>query len=133
MKKLPTFLRWFADTFHAADKARGVDEAFRFLQACEFGFPRSIAATEALVRFARPGEEPKYGPYVAAMENWFRPQWMKQVDEAGIPLPLAERLARYLNNPSGRREALAQIASLDADRLKFSQIDRLLIELAAES
>lgn len=130
---LPKFLRWFAGTFHKDDEARGVDEAFRFLQACEFGFPRSMAATEALVRFARPGEEPKYGPYIAAMENWFRVPWMKQVDEAGIPLPLAERLARYLNNPIDRHAALVQIASLDVDRLRLGQIDRLLIELAAES
>lgn len=36
---LPKFLRWFAATFFSENRAKGVDEAFRFLQACEFGFP----------------------------------------------------------------------------------------------
>ena len=132
IKTLPGFLRWFAATFFSEDRGKGVDEAFRFLQACEFTFPRSLAAIEALVRHAQPGAEPKYGPFIVEMESWFRPSWMKQVDEAGIPLPLAERLAPYLRNPRTRREALEQLATVDLERGPFSDIDRLLIEFAAD-
>lgn len=129
---LPKFLRWFERTFSPNDKARGVDDAFRFLQACEFAFPRSLAAIEALVLMNEPREDANYGLYIASLESWFRPAWMKQVDEAGIPLPLAERLARHLEAPTDRHNALQQIAQLDLDGLGFDEIDELLIELAAE-
>jgi hypothetical protein len=129
---LPKFLRWFERTFSPNNKAKGVDDAFRFLQACEFAFPRSLAAIEALVSMQRPFEKVAYGPYIGSLESWFRPGWMKQVDEAGIPLPLAERLAFHLNAPQSRRDALQQIAQLDVDKLGLGDVDRLLIELAAE-
>jgi DEAD/DEAH box helicase/Helicase conserved C-terminal domain len=129
---LPKFLRWFERTFSPQDKAKGVDDAFRFLQACEFAFPRSLAAAESLVHMNRPFEKANYGPYIASLESWFRPAWMKQVDEAGIPLPLAERLARHLDAPRDRHDALQQIAKLELDGLGLDEIDELLIELAAE-
>ncbi len=129
---LPKFLRWFERTFSPSDKARGVDNGFRFLQACEFAFPRSLAAIEALVRMNEPEGTVNYGLYMVSLENWFRPAWMKEVDEAGIPLPLAERLARYLNAPRNRHEALQQISRLNLERLGLDEIDELLIELAAE-
>lgn len=133
ISSLPKFLRWFERTFSPNDKAKGVDDAFRFLQACEFAFPRSIAAVQALVAMNAPLAEANYGPFVASLENWFRPAWMKQVDEAGIPLPLAERLSRHLVAPSDRHDALRQIAELDLNKLELDEIDELLIELAAET
>ncbi|MBB6178303.1 DEAD/DEAH box helicase [Pseudorhizobium flavum] len=129
---LPKYLRWFERTFAPHDKAKGIDDAFRFLQACEFAFPRSLAAIEALVLMNEPLEGANYGPYISSLESWFRPSWMKQVDEAGIPLPLAERLARHLAAPVNRQDALRQIARLDLEELGLGEIDELLIELAAE-
>lgn len=129
---LPKFLRWFERTFSPGDKAKGVDDAFRFLQACEFAFPRSLAAVEALVHMNEPSWKANYGPYIASLESWFRPAWMKHVDEAGIPLPLAERLAPHLDAPRDRHDALQQIAALDVEALRLDELDALLIELAAE-
>jgi hypothetical protein len=131
IKTLPKFLRWFTETFFADDKAEGIDCAFQFLQACEFSFPRSLAAVEALVRQAIPDADFTYSAYVASMECWFRRPWMKEVDEAGIPLPLAERLAPYLGDVSGRAEALAAIQSLDLDDLgQFDAVDTFILNLA---
>jgi hypothetical protein len=101
---LPGFLRWFASTFFSVGEGEGIDAAFQFLQACEFSFPRTLAAVEALVRQAMPDADFSYGAYIAAMECWFRPPWMKELDEAGIPLPLAERLAPHVGDASGRTE-----------------------------
>jgi hypothetical protein len=133
IKTLPKFLRWFAGTFFQADKAAGVDAAFQFLQACEFGFPRSLAAVEALVRQARPGAEMSYGPYIAAMESWFRPAWLKELDESGIPLPLGERLAAYLSHPRDRADAIQQLEALDLNEIQaLDGIDRFILHLATE-
>ena len=43
---------------------------------------------------------------------------MKELDEAGIPLPLAERLAPHLDRPVGRVEAMERISRLDLSNLK---------------
>ena len=113
---LPKFLRWFVGTFFSSDTAAGIDSAFQFLQACDFGFPRSLAAIELLVLNAQPGAVIGYGPYIRTIENWFRPIWMKELDEAGVPLPLAERLARYLSDPQDKSEAIERIGALNLDR-----------------
>ena len=101
--------------FFGSDKAAGVDAAFQFLQACEFGFPRAISAVEALILHARRESGIEYGAYIVGLENWFRPRWMKELDEAGIPLPLAERLSSRLAQPETRGAAIEQIKQLDLD------------------
>lgn len=130
IKSLPNFLRWFARTFSRKDEAEGIDCAFQFLQACEFGFPRSLSAVEALVRAALPEADASYAGYIAAMECWFRPPWMKELDEAGIPLPLAERLGARIGDVAGRRQALEVIRGFDMDDGTFDRIDRFIIDLA---
>jgi hypothetical protein len=129
---LPKFLRWFVGTWFKDDKAAGVDAAFQFMQACEFSFPRTITAVEAIVLHLRSDAHASYGPFIVALENWFRPAWMKELDEAGIPLPLAERLAPHLNNPASRSDALRQIAALNLQRFpSFGDVDRFILSLAA--
>jgi helicase-like protein len=131
VKTLPNFLRWFAGVWFEENKAAGVDAAFQFLQACEFTFPRTLAAVEAIVLQLRPDAKISYGPYIVGLETWFRPPWMKDLDEAGIPLPLAERLSKFIGKPSGRVEALQLIAGLDFSRIEdFDEVDRFIIALA---
>jgi hypothetical protein len=130
-KALPKFLRWFADTFFKDDKPEGIDCAFQFLQACEFSFPRTIAAVESLVRQSAPDAEINYATYIAAMECWFRPPWMKELDEAGIPLPLAERLAPFVGDVVGRAAALEAIRGLiDHEFDGLDSIDTFILNLA---
>jgi hypothetical protein len=131
IKTLPKFLRWFAGTFFEQNEAEGIDAAFQFLQACEFSFPRSLAAIKALILHAQPDADINYGVYIVGLENWFRPAWMKELDEAGIPLPLAERLNSYLNHPTSRANAIEQITALDLSRMgDFDVIDRFILDLA---
>ena len=133
VKTLPKFLSWFVGTFFKDDKAASVDAAFQFLQACEFSFPRSLAAVEALVLEASGREAASYGAYIVAMESWFRHPWMKEIDESGIPLPLIERLSPYLNAPRGRADAIDQIEKLDLKSVAdLDEIDRFIIELALD-
>lgn len=131
IRTLPKFLRWFTSTWFKDDKPAGVDAAFQFMQACEFSFPRTISAVEAIVLHLRADANVDYGPFIVALESWFRPAWMKEVDEAGIPLPLAERLAPHLNNPTSRSDALSQIAALDLQRFpSLGTVDRFILSLA---
>jgi hypothetical protein len=135
VRTLPKFLKWFASlNLFEDNRAEGVDSALQFLQACEFSFPRTLAAVDALVRLARPEADINYGAYIANLEKWFRPEWMKDLDEAGIPLPLAERLSPYLDNPSDRAHALTQIAALDWRSMEeLDEIDRFILALALDA
>jgi hypothetical protein len=127
---LPKFLSWFARTWFTDDKTEGVDAAFQFMQACEFSFPRTLSTVEAIVSHLRPDAKPAYGPFIVALENWFRPTWMKELDETGIPLPLAERLVPHLHNPQSRSDALRQIAAIDLRRFpSFGAVDQFILSL----
>lgn len=131
IKTLPKFLSFFAGKFFTDDRAAGIDAAFQFLQACEFTFPRTISAIEAIVHDLKPDADANYSPYMVGLETWFRPPWMKELDEAGIPLPLAERLAPHIGEPTGRRDALERIKALDLSRMKnFDEVDHFIISLA---
>jgi hypothetical protein len=132
-KTLGGFLRWFARTFFSEDAPAGVDAAFQFLQACEFSFPRSIAAIEALVLHANPGAAVNYSPFITLMENWFRPSWIKQLDEAGIPVPLSERLGKYIGPAATKADALNAIKNLRFHEIKdLDEIDRFILAHALE-
>lgn len=128
---MPGFLKWFASTFFKDNIPAGIDAAFQFLQANEFSFPRTLAAVEALIRHKMPDADFSYAAYIAALECWFRPSWMKELDEAGIPLPLAERLSPYLGNPASRHDAMNAIRAMSPTaRQRFDAIDHFVMELA---
>lgn len=130
-RTLSGFLRWFARTFSRRDASDGVETAFQFLQACEFAFPRTLSAIAAVVNHCDRREDADYDVYLTDMENWFRPPWMKQLDEAGIPIPLAERLARHVGQARSRSDAMGTLAALDLDALEdLDEIDRFILHQA---
>lgn len=137
-KTLGAFLRFFGRTFVRAENnetvSDSVENAFKFLQACEYTFPTIIAAVEALVKSNTEPNGANYFPFVNALENWFRPQWMKQIDEVGIPIPLSERLLPFIGEPKDRHDAIEKIFNLDlSGNDKFGDIDRYIIKSAKES
>lgn len=130
-QSLPDFLEWFVSTFSPHDLSDGVDRAFQFLQACEFSFPRTLVAVESIVNHVSTSGLAKYGHYIAELEQWFRPAWMKQLDESGIPLPLVEKLKPHLRQPQSKAEALSQIHSLDLNSISaIGTVDRFILKLA---
>jgi len=131
IKTLPAFLRWYAGTFEEDEPAKGIDSAFQFLQACEFSFPRTCAAVEGIVRYYRPETDVSFGLYIGNLENWFRPAWMKQLDESGIPIPLLERLAPRLSSPTSTVVAAERIGKLDLSKIPdFDDVDKFILDQA---
>lgn len=134
-KTLGAFLRFFARTLVQEEKGEtisdSVENAFKFLQACEYTFPTIIVAVEALVKSNLATGNVNYLPFVRALENWFRPEWMKQLDEIGIPIPLSERLLPFIEGAENRHDAIEKIFSLDlSNNDKFDDIDRYIIASA---
>lgn len=127
-QKTSDFLNWFTEKFSKEEIEDSIDNAFQFLQACEFKFPQKIMAIESIVKSLYPKVKIDYSFYAAALESWFRPSWMKQLDEIGIPLPLSEKLSIYLRNPDSSEEAIQQISKLKIREIsEIDLIDRYLI------
>jgi len=136
-RTLAAFLRFFGRTFVREDEGEtvsdSVENAFKFLQACEYTFPTIIIAVEALVKSNSGDDTANYFPFVSSLENWFKPEWMKQIDEIGIPIPLSERLLPLIGDPVDRHEAMKRIFSLDlSGKDEFGDIDRYIIKSAKE-
>jgi hypothetical protein len=131
IKSLAAFLRWYARTFKEENVPQGIDSAFQFLQACEFSFPRTSATVEGIIKHYRPDANISYGLYISHLENWFRPPWMKQLDESGIPIPLLERLAPRLNSPDTSDVAARRIAKLDLSKIPdLDDVDHFILKHA---
>jgi hypothetical protein len=131
-RTLSAFLKWFAKTFGAEDASKGLDLAFQFLQACEFAFPRAVSVVEAIVSAAAPSAGVTYGAFMVNLEAWFRPPWMKQLDEAGIPLPLVEKLRPHMGSPSSFKHALRNLSSINLQdpQLRLDEVERLILGFA---
>ncbi|MCE4073611.1 MULTISPECIES: DEAD/DEAH box helicase [Pseudomonas] len=122
------FLEWFTGKFASEEIEDSIDKAFQFLQACEFKFPQKVMAIESIVKSLNPDAKVDYSFYAAALESWFRPAWMKQLDEIGMPLPLSERISVHLRNPNSSEEAIQQISRLNIRELRgIDIIDRYLL------
>lgn len=112
-KDLGSFISWFSDTF-AEDAVDGIDRCFQFLQACEFAFPRAIAVSESIVNLRAGGDTANYSYFVYQIEKWFRPAWIKALDEMGVPVPLSERYVSEIPEDAPKNIALIKLAELDA-------------------
>jgi len=134
-KKMPDFLHWFTGKLgRLEENDSSIDRAFQFLQACEFKFPQKVMAIESIVKSISPGAQLDYSFYAAALESWFRPAWMKQLDEIGVPIPLSERVSNYLNSPASSDDAILQLSKLNLkDFPGLDVIDKYLLKAAIAS
>lgn len=131
---LSDFIFWFQVTFSKGEVQEGIERAFEFLSSCEFNHATAVAAVSELLREIDPTIDADYAFFTLELESWFRPPWVKELDEVGIPVPLSERLIPMLSRPTGYVEALVRIAQLSEEQLAdFSDIDRRMIVRATES
>lgn len=127
-KSLGEFINWFAKKFGDGTDG-GIELCFQFLQACEFAFPRAIAVGETLVNFHAGEGSANYRLFNHELESWFRPSWMKTLDEMGIPIPLLERYSGSVAKDASKAEALATFAELAAQE-KLADLDSGLYRFA---
>lgn len=127
------FLTWFQSVFSDDDTQGGIDRAFEFLSSCEFNQATAVGAVNALVREISQAAAVDYSFFIVELETWFRPAWMKELDEVGIPVPLSERLLPHLGRPEHYRDALISISELPPMILaELSIIDRMMIKRATD-
>lgn len=96
-------------------KPEGHDAIFKFLRACEYGLPQFFNAVETFVRQLDPLAD--YQLFIGTLSSWFRAEVLKELDEEGIPVQIAERF--YSDGDSKPRliEKLENARSSPEDKL----------------
>ncbi|TAX87144.1 DEAD/DEAH box helicase (plasmid) [Rhizobium leguminosarum] len=91
-KSLRSFLSFLVQrAFREETEERRVDMGFEFLRGCDYTIPTAVMACEAIVNLLV-SESVNWSFFATGIENYFRPSWVKALDERGIPMPLAEKL-----------------------------------------
>jgi hypothetical protein len=78
------------------------DRVFKFLRSCEYELGEYYSLVELLVNSVA-GRRADYSLFVAEMNNLFRPECIKILDERGVPIQISERFYQ----PNDTTESLA--------------------------
>lgn len=106
---------------------------FQFLSSCEFNYPTAVGALSAIIKEVIPDSNHNYSLFETELQNWFWPNWMKEVDESGIPFPLSQKIKQFIGAENNSREALRVIANLDEERISdMHPIEQYLIRRSRE-
>ncbi|MEH0293442.1 DEAD/DEAH box helicase [Agrobacterium sp. CCNWLW71] len=91
-KSLRSFLSFLVKrSFKDETEERRVDAGFEFLRGCDYTVPTAVMACESIVN-SLVEDSVDWSFFATQIENYFRPSWVKALDERGVPMPLAEKL-----------------------------------------
>lgn len=113
-----------------------VEDALDFLrQWAGHHFPRGLMALDRIQRdvFTRIGRQPgDYSAFAAAVEARFLPFPLTALDEYGLPIEVAAKLLRYLEDAESLDDALDRVAQLDPNALPLTLFERELLEFTQD-
>lgn len=118
---LKAFFKWHSGTSN--DEPTEFDNVFKFLRACEFSLPEYFGAIDVFVR--RSGKSSDYSYFIANMGAWFRAEALKNLEEEGVPIQIAERFIKEGDTARSLGARLRNMALNDSDVL--SDIERTWI------
>lgn len=127
LRKAPSmkaFLNEYDKKYRGA--AESYDNVFRFLRACEYGLPQWFSLVEAFVRAG--GGVADYSLFVQSLSRWFKAEELKNLDEEGIPIQIAERFHAG-EGKSALTEKLAVLAQSSSAELTPFERDWVLAAL----
>lgn len=119
---LSSFLKVMFD----GDRPMQPDDLFAFLRSCEFSFPEMMMCLQAsLVR--NMGSQADYSLFVARLENWFKPEAVKSLEEIGLPIVLFERLGLQISDAASVEQVLGIVMRAARERSNIVPIEREMI------
>lgn len=101
-------------------KPEGYDGIFKFLRACEYGLPQFLSALELFVKQVDASAD--YSLFVGGLSSWFRAEVLKELDEEGVPIQIAERFHRDGDSKLSLCERLK--AAVLADESSLSRFEK---------
>jgi hypothetical protein len=96
-------------------KPEAHDSIFKFLRACEYGLPQYFTAIEIFVKQQNPLAD--YSLFIGALSSWFRPELLKELDEEGVPVQIAERFYKIDDSKTTLISKLEEAIASPDDRL----------------
>jgi hypothetical protein len=119
---LTAFLRRIFD----GERPMAPDDVFAFLRSCEFSLPEMLMCLQtSLVRNAQ--SEADYSLFVARLENWFRPEAVKSLEEVGFPIVLFERLGLSVSDDSTVDDTVERAMRAVGERPDITPIEHEMI------
>jgi hypothetical protein len=116
----------FLKTMFGGDRPMSPDDLFAFLRSCEFSFPEMMMCLQAsLVRNRELHAD--YSLFVARLENWFKPEAVKSLEEVGFPIVLFERLGLQISDTTTVEEALNRAMQAAQARRDLTSIEREMV------
>lgn len=116
------FFRWYSSSYKGQDRSQ--DNIFRFLRACEYGLPQMFAVVEMFAKRKNPHVD--YRLFLAEMPRWFRAEVLKNLDEQGIPIQIAERFFTDSDTVLGLSLRIRDAAVLGDPRLTDFEVEWML-------
>jgi late competence protein required for DNA uptake (superfamily II DNA/RNA helicase) len=107
------------------------DNIFKFLRACEYGLPQLFALVEIFVRRRFPRAD--YSFFVREMSRWFRNEALRNLDEEGVPIQIAERFLQPGDDRNSLARRLAEVAIIGGTTLTTFERAWLLAALDIDS
>lgn len=95
----------FLKTMFGGKRPMQPDDLFAFLRSCEFSFPEMMMCLQTSLVNNRQSDA-DYALFVARLENWFRPEAIKSLEEIGFPIVLFERLGATVSNSTTVDQAI---------------------------
>jgi len=130
---LSAFISIFTNDVNAESVDDKLKVCFEFLSSCEFNYPTAVGALSAIIKEVIPDSSHNYSLFETELQNWFWPNWMKEIDESGIPFPLSQKIRQFIGADSNSREVLRVIANLEEERLSaMHPIEQYLIRRSRE-
>ncbi|HVZ18331.1 MAG TPA: DEAD/DEAH box helicase [Terriglobales bacterium] len=119
---LAAFLRTIFD----GERPMVADDLFGFLRSCEFSLPEMLMCLQtSLVRNVESSAD--YSLFVAMLENWFKPEAVKSLEEVGFPIVLFERLGLSVSDDATVDDTVERAMRAIEDREDVTAIEREMV------
>jgi hypothetical protein len=124
--KEPSLSRFLKSQFDQERPTEPTD-LFAFLRTCEFSLPEMMMCLNVSLKrnqhvFA------DYSLFVARLENWFRPECVKSLEEVGFPIVLFEKMGVPVSDRSSVDEIIASVIKAGIDQRNLSQVEQEMIQ-----
>jgi len=119
-------LTTFLGVMFGGPRPMAPDDLFAFLRSCEFSLPEMLMCVQtSLVRNAQ--SDADYSLFVTRLENWFKPEAVKSLEEVGFPIVLFERLGLSVSDSATVDDTVERAMRAVGQRQDVSPIEHEMI------
>lgn len=124
--KEPSMSRFLRSQFDQERPTEPTD-LFAFLRTCEFSLPEMMMCLNVSLKRNK-HVSADYSLFVARLENWFRPECVKSLEEVGFPIVLFEKMGVPVSERSSVDEVISNVIKAGIDQRNLLQVEQEMIQ-----